>query len=196
MENMALDPFAAIDQPAQGAEWSFDVNTASVLHRMTRAHLVGDRADTADARGDIWRLRKFSTAQERFEKTRRLENLQFHIDHLAAPDGDKHGALALNPGEVVNCDGAGLAHANWVTNANLAILKSRSEQQELPSLGLISKTVVRSCHGPSWASLSRRKGSAAALKVRKARRRSGLLTPSARLIHALSEPVFGVSIGP
>src|SRR5262245_31170868 len=143
MESMALDPFAAIDQPAQGAEWSFDVNTASVLHRMTRAHLVGDRADTADARGDIWRLRKFSTAQERFEKTRRLENLQFHIDHLAAPDGDKHGALALNPGEVVNCDGAGLAHANWVTNANLAILKSRSEQQELPSLRLISKTGVR-----------------------------------------------------
>ena len=112
MEDMALDPFAAVDQSAQGADWSFNPNTTSVLHRMTRAHLVGDRADTADARGDIWRLREFSTSQERLEKTGRLEDLQFHVDHLAVLDAHKHRALALDPGQVVNFDGAGLAHAD------------------------------------------------------------------------------------
>jgi hypothetical protein len=70
---------------------------------------------------NIWRLRKFSTAQERFEKTWRLENLQFYVDHLAVLDAHKHRALTLNPGGVINFDTADLAHADLVTEASTTV---------------------------------------------------------------------------
>ena len=85
MQRMALDPFAAVDQAPQGAQRAVDANTASVLHRVTRAHLIGNRADAADARGDVWRLREFSAPQKCLEEARRLENFQFHVGNLALP---------------------------------------------------------------------------------------------------------------
>ena len=56
VQGMALDPLAAVQQPAQGHDGRVDGHAASVLDRRAGAHLVSDRADAADARGDLRRL--------------------------------------------------------------------------------------------------------------------------------------------
>ena len=56
VQRVALDPLAAIQQPAQRPDLAADRDAERVLHRVHRAHLVGDRADAADARGDVRRL--------------------------------------------------------------------------------------------------------------------------------------------
>ena len=56
VQRVALDPFAAIEEPSQLAKRSVDVDAERVLHRVDRAHLIGDRTDAADARRDIRRL--------------------------------------------------------------------------------------------------------------------------------------------
>ena len=53
MQRMALDPFAAIDQPPQRPQLPVDLDAEGVLDRMHRAHLIGDRADAADAGNDV-----------------------------------------------------------------------------------------------------------------------------------------------
>ena len=53
VERVALDPLAAVDQPAQRPDGVADLDAAGVLDRRAGAHLVGDRADAADARGDV-----------------------------------------------------------------------------------------------------------------------------------------------
>ena len=54
-----------------------------VLHRVHGAHLVGDRADAADARGDVGRLGERAAAQERLEEARRLEDAQLDVARRA-----------------------------------------------------------------------------------------------------------------
>ena len=50
VQRVALDPLAAVQQPAQGHDGWVDRHAASVFDRRARAHLVSDRADAADAR--------------------------------------------------------------------------------------------------------------------------------------------------
>lgn len=58
VECLALDPLTAVQQAAQGGELSVDDGAARVLHGAAGAQLVGDRADPADAggevRGSVW----------------------------------------------------------------------------------------------------------------------------------------------
>ena len=57
VQRVALDPLAAVDQAAQGAQLAIHLDAERVLHGVDRAHLVGDGADAADARGDVRQLR-------------------------------------------------------------------------------------------------------------------------------------------
>src|SRR3990170_4175106 len=76
VERVALDPLAAIDQPAERAQRPVDRYPERVLHRVDGAHLIGDRADAADARGDVGRFGEGAAAQERLEEAWRLENAE------------------------------------------------------------------------------------------------------------------------
>ena len=89
-------------QPAQVAQrTAVDRHAAGVLHRPHRAHLVGDRADAADPRGDVGRLGEGAAAQQRLEEARRLVDAQLDLRHLAPVEPHVHRALALDAGEVV-----------------------------------------------------------------------------------------------
>ena len=79
-----------------------------VLDRVHGAHLVGDRADAADARGDVGRLGEGAAAQERLEEARRLEDAAACTSRdLAALELDVQRALALDAREVVDLDRPG-----------------------------------------------------------------------------------------
>ena len=107
VQRVALDPLAAVDQAAQVADRAVvDRDAAGVLHRPHRAHLVGDRADAADPRGDVGRLGERAAAQQRLEEARRLVDAQLDVDDLAALEPHVHRALALDAGEVVGADRA------------------------------------------------------------------------------------------
>ena len=104
VQRVALDPLAAVEEPAQRAELAVDLDAADLLHRLHGAHLVGDRADPADAGGDVGRLGEVPAAQERLEEARRLVDLELHVRHDAVVDLHEHRALALDAGQVVGPD--------------------------------------------------------------------------------------------
>ena len=110
MERVALDPFAAVQQPPELAERAVDPDAQRVLHRMDRAHLIGDRTDAADARGDIRGLLERAAAEEGLEEAGRLEYLKTNLLHAVAFDPDVERALAFDPRQVVDLDRAGLTH--------------------------------------------------------------------------------------
>jgi hypothetical protein len=104
VQRLAFDPLAAIDQAAQIGERTRDRDTGRILHRRATAHLVRDRADAADARGDVGRLEVRAPAQERLEESRRLENPQLHVAHAFALEADAQRALTLDAREIINLD--------------------------------------------------------------------------------------------
>ena len=106
MQHVALDPLAAIDQAPQLADRAVDRDAAGVLDRGARAHLVGHGADAADARSDVGRLGVAPAAQQRLEEAGRLVDAELDLLHLAAPDANVHGSLALHAGQAVGLDGS------------------------------------------------------------------------------------------
>src|SRR5581483_7137443 len=92
--------------PAKLPDRLGDDDAAEALERVDGARLVGDRADAADARGDVGRLPEGAAAQERLEETGRLEDAELDVLHLAVGDADAHRALALDACEVVGADRA------------------------------------------------------------------------------------------
>ena len=114
VQAVALDPLAAVEQPAQIADRAVvDPHPTRVLDRPRRAHLIGDRADAADPRGEIGHLGERAPAQERLEEARRLVQAELDLAHLAALEPHVHAALALDAREVVGPDrarAASLAH--------------------------------------------------------------------------------------
>ena len=111
VQHVTLDPLAAVDEPPQRLQLRRQLDPAHLLHRRRRARHVGDRADAADPRGDVGRLRELPAPEERLEEARRLEDLELHLLELPVADPDEHRALALDASEVVGADLAGLTHA-------------------------------------------------------------------------------------
>ena len=104
MEDVTLDPLPAIQQTPQRTQLSGHRRAEGVLHCMDRAHLIRNRADTADARSDVGGFGEGSPFHERLVEPWRFEDaevdiLDYPIDHL-----DVHLALALDAGEVVDVD--------------------------------------------------------------------------------------------
>ena len=104
VQGVALDPLAAVDEPAQVQDRRGDNGTAGVLDGLARAHLVGDRADPADPRGDVRRLGVPAPAQQRLEEPRRLVDVEPGLGDLAVADDDLQAALALDPGQRLDVD--------------------------------------------------------------------------------------------
>src|ERR1035437_4845033 len=105
MQCVTLDPFTAVDQPPQVANRAGYFDSACVLNGMTRAHLIRNGADTADAGGNVRHLMKLSTAEKCFEEARRFEDLQLYVRHLLALDLYQQGAFAFDTRQVVDFDG-------------------------------------------------------------------------------------------
>ena len=105
VQRVALDPFAAINQPPQRAQRAADGNAECVLDRMHRAHLIGDGANAADARDDVRRFGMAAPAQQRLEQARRLENVQLRRSDLPIDDLKIEGAFAFDAREQVDPDG-------------------------------------------------------------------------------------------
>ncbi len=107
VQRVALDPLAAVEQPPQLGDVAGDLDTARLLDRQARRHLVGDRADAADARGDVGRLGVAAPAQEPLVEPRRFVDPQLHVDEAPVDDLDVHRALALDAGQRVGAQPAG-----------------------------------------------------------------------------------------
>ena len=110
VQRMALDPLAAVQEAAQHANRLGDLHAAQTLDRVDRARLIRDRADPADAGGDVGRLGEAAPAQQGFEEPRRLEDAQLDVLDVPALEPDRHRALALDAGEVVGADRPTLSH--------------------------------------------------------------------------------------
>ncbi len=105
VKRMALDPLAAVKEAPQAAKRAFHADPERILDRVAARHLVGDRADAADARGDVRDLRVRATPQERLEEPRWLEDAQLDGGGARALDADGERALALDARERVDLDG-------------------------------------------------------------------------------------------
>ena len=90
------------------------------LDRVHRAHLVRDRADAADARGDVGRLAEVAPAQKGLEEARRLVDLELHVEHAPAADLDEQAALALDAGQRADLDRACARGHAWLLAASAA----------------------------------------------------------------------------
>ena len=105
VQRVALDPFAAIEQPPEIAQRPRNGDAERVFHRMHRAHLIGDRADAADARGDVGHLGEGAAAQEGFEEARRLEDAEARRSRTSpSRTTTLQRALALDAGEIIDLD--------------------------------------------------------------------------------------------
>ena len=99
VQDVALDPLAAVEQASQVADRSVDGDAGEAFDRVGGAHLVGDGADPADPRGDVDGFVVRPATQERLEHARRLVDLEPDVlDHAVAND-DVHRAFALDAGE-------------------------------------------------------------------------------------------------
>lgn len=105
VQSVALDPLPAIEQPAQGADRRLDDNAERRLDRMHAAHLVGDRANPADAGNDVQNLAVAAPAQQCLEKARRLEDAEPNPIHPAVADIEPQRAFALDAGDVIDLEG-------------------------------------------------------------------------------------------
>ena len=77
VQRMALDPLAAVQEPAQGPDLRLDLDAEGVLDRMDGGHLVRDRADPADPGHDVDDLVGGPSDDELLEVARRLEDLRW-----------------------------------------------------------------------------------------------------------------------
>lgn len=102
MQGVALDPFPAVQQPAQVGDRAFDGDAAGVLEGQARAHLVGDGANAADPGGDVRRLGVGSAAQERLEETGRLVDVQAGLFDTVAASPQVQGAFTFDPGQFLD----------------------------------------------------------------------------------------------
>ena len=106
VQHMAFDPLAAIQHPPQVAQRAVDRDAQGRLHRVNRTHLVGDRADAADPRGDVGGFGEIAALKESFEKPGRLEDAEFGAHDLAVAQDDLERAFALDAGQHVDLDGS------------------------------------------------------------------------------------------
>ena len=107
VQGVALDPFCAVEQPPQRPDLGRDLDAQDLLHGVGGAHLIGHRADAADARGDVRRFHVEPPLQEGLEKPGRLEDLQLQMLDLAILDDDIQRALAFHARHVGDIDSQG-----------------------------------------------------------------------------------------
>ena len=105
VERVAFDPLAAEIEPAQIAHGGIDGDAVEMLKGVDGAHLIRDRADAADARGEVGGLARVASAQERFKEARGLEDFEAEVEQIAVAHAEVEGALPFGTGQVVDLDG-------------------------------------------------------------------------------------------
>jgi hypothetical protein len=70
-----------------------------------RAHLVGDRADSADPRRNVGRLGEGAATQKGFEEARRLEYSELGAMNRSVAHDHLDRAFAFDASEIVHFDG-------------------------------------------------------------------------------------------
>ena len=97
MEGVALDPFAPVEEPAQGLHLGVDLDLEKVFEGHRRAHLVGDRADAADPGDDVDYLVGSPPNDQPLEVPRRLEDRKARLADLTVGDAQLERPLAFDP---------------------------------------------------------------------------------------------------
>ena len=76
VKRVAFYPFSTIDEASQRPELIADRNVKGILDRMHCAHLIGDRADSANASDDIRHFRVAPPAKQSLKKAGGFEYIQ------------------------------------------------------------------------------------------------------------------------
>ena len=164
VESVALDPFAAVEQAAQGGDPLVDGDTEGVLHGRAGTHLVGHGADATDPRRYVRGLGEVPPHQERLEETGRFEDLESHVGDGAVVHRDPQGSLSLDPRYSLDTDGA---LGSGPVGHGCSTLSCRSNRWR-KATGT----------GPPWLADSARKAGASALNVANRRATSRGVAPA------------------
>ena len=66
---VALNPFSAVEQPSQQPHGRVDSDTESTLDGVDRAHLIGDRTNSADAGHNVGEFGEVPAPEKGLEET-------------------------------------------------------------------------------------------------------------------------------
>ena len=115
VQGVALDPFTAIQQPPQRADLGRHLKAERLLQRMAGAHLVGDRADAADAGGDVGNFTDLPAAQEALEEPRRLVDVELDVVDNLALQADVQAAFPFDARQGFDLKCAGSCHRHSIS---------------------------------------------------------------------------------
>src|SRR5579864_4583823 len=121
MQSMTLDPLATVKETTQQANRRVDSNSQSPFDRVHCAHLVSDRADATDPRGDIRSFGEVTTAKEGLKKTWGLVDLELYIGHAFTHEFDVKRTLAFHAGQRVDTDRSRSASGHVRSHSSLAL---------------------------------------------------------------------------
>jgi len=128
VQGVAFDPFAAVEQPAQRMDFGSDLDAKRLLERVAGAHLVGDRADAADAGGDVGDFTDLPPAEEAFKEARRLVDVELDVLDVVAVHADVEPAFPFDAGQGFDFECAGSRHEPAGESIVVRGLKVRTER--------------------------------------------------------------------
>ena len=133
VQNMAFDPFSAVDQASQLFDWVRDIASEDRFEGLYGRHLISDWADTADARSDIGNILDGSPFKEGFEESRRFVDVQLDPFYEVSAKSDIEGPFPFNAGEDRDADGTLFGHGSFrVAMAGLLVERLLVVGCELP----------------------------------------------------------------
>jgi len=109
---VASNPLAAVKQAAQFAMGRVDVDPESVFGSVAGTHLIGDRADAADARGDIGSFAEFAARRKASKKRGGSEDVELHFRDALIAHPDEQAALTLDACKDIDLDGLSVSCAS------------------------------------------------------------------------------------
>ncbi len=110
MQGVAFDPFAAVEEPAELADFRSDGDAQDFFEGVDCGHLIGDRADSADTGGDVGNFFEGTSAQKAFKETRWFVDCELDIFDGVAVEPNDQSTFPLNSRQSLNADGSGIAH--------------------------------------------------------------------------------------
>ena len=106
VQDVAFDPLAAIQHVAQHADRRIHLveHAHRLLQGVAGTHLVGDRADAADAGRDVGNFLEVAAAQKGLEEAGRLVDFQLQLFHLTVAHGQIQRPFPFHPGQRLHAD--------------------------------------------------------------------------------------------
>jgi hypothetical protein len=123
VEGVTVDPFTAVQQPAQRYEFGVDRHPTGVFDRVAGTHLVGNGTDAAHSSRDVRGFRIRAAAEERLEEARGLVDVQLDAVHRAVAQGDVQRTFSFDAGQRSDGERADFRiHSSFLSAVNLATL--------------------------------------------------------------------------